>query len=228
MERRGKSVMFHLTDDGKGINSEEVMKRAEEAGLVSGEERDLLYYLIQPGFSTLSEATHLSGRGMGLDLINRTVKQRTGGSLSMLTREGEGTSFIIKLPTDYNPVKIVLFRSGGKVYASPSQECIETLEVEAEDLKKDSSGGIFLDGCPVYSVNGRLFMTGQVPREKTALKISHLGREAWLLIQELLFEQNMPEEEFRLGREIAPHHYEVLKGGKKADYIYLNPSIFVS
>ena len=228
VENHGKDIMLILTDDGRGVQRTDVLEKAEEMGLFSGDEKELLHYLVQPGFSTAGEAGTLSGRGMGLDLIQRSVKQNAGGQLTLMTKENVGSSFIIKIPREYNPVKLILFKAGGQVFAASCREKPEFQSIEPEDFEKDPSGRLFLEGVPVYSVNGRLFMTEQAPREKNALKIAQLGREAWLLIQELLFEQDLAEEQFRLGREISPHHFEVFSGGRKMEYTYLNPSLFVS
>ncbi len=227
IDAQNDELVISLCDDGRGICRADVLERAEEMGLYKEEERGLLHYLIQPGFSTAPKTTPLSGRGMGLDLIYRSVQQHAGGVLALSTVEGKETSFTISIPRGYNPMSLTIFRAGGGIFAVSTGEISEVKEFNPDELIKEGSGGVFLGEIPVYTVHGRLFMTGQPSRERMALKIEYLGREVCLLVQEFLFEQDLPEDQFKLGREISPHHFEVFAGERKAEYIYLNPSIFV-
>jgi len=92
---------IEVRDDGRGIDFKRVQARAEEQGLVGpgASTNDLLKVLFSPAFSSRSEATDISGRGVGLDAVQSAVRS-LGGSISVGTREGVGTKFTIRIPTD--------------------------------------------------------------------------------------------------------------------------------
>lgn len=92
-----------ISDDGKGINKEKVLKHALDKGLLNREEvdqlksRDILNLIFQPGFSTLDQATRFSGRGVGMDSVKHEV-EALGGTIKVRSAEGEGTIFEMKTP----------------------------------------------------------------------------------------------------------------------------------
>lgn len=96
-------ICFELGDDGIGISKEEVLKKALEIGMIGNEDVQSLsdkriYELIfNPGFSTVEKASHISGRGVGLDIVKNNIES-IGGSVSVRSSEGKGSAFIIKLP----------------------------------------------------------------------------------------------------------------------------------
>lgn len=226
VSQAGESLTVRLRDDGRGIRREDVLERAEEMGLYDREERELLHYLIQPGFSTVDHPTALSGRGLGLDLISRTIKQTGRGRISMDTRPGEGTEFLLEVPRGYSPMRLLIFRSGDQVFTLPGRDVTEVRALEPADFRQDESGYLFYRDMPVYTPLGRLVLDGPAPEEKLVLILNHLGRQTCLLAGEILFETDIPQENYRLGRELAPHQFEFYLGEKKAEYLYLNPTLF--
>lgn len=99
----GGWVELYVEDDGRGIDFDQVQRRGEAAGLLSPEstrrpsEEDLLNLLLRPGFSTKSRATDVSGRGVGLDAAKAALA-RTGGTLALSTRKGQGTRITLRIP----------------------------------------------------------------------------------------------------------------------------------
>src|SRR5262249_3817302 len=105
VEAQHRAGMLAVTgrDDGRGIDVERLRRKVVERGLTSADmavsltEAELLEFLFLPGFSTASAVTEFSGRGVGLDVVQDTLR-RVGGSVQVSTRRGQGTSFHLKLP----------------------------------------------------------------------------------------------------------------------------------
>ena len=129
--RERSSVMVRVKDDGRGIDRQRVLSRAQELGMVGPDvtrlDNDLLFRVIaSPGFSTATMVSDLSGRGVGIDAVQAKVRQ-LGGSVELETAPGEGTTVTLRLPQTLAIVRAVLARVGGERYALPLQHVRETL-----------------------------------------------------------------------------------------------------
>jgi two-component system chemotaxis sensor kinase CheA len=126
LERRGERVYVRLSDDGRGIDPDAIARAAVRAGMVteravsrmSREER--LFLTTRTGFSTAESVSHLSGRGVGLDVVRDTV-ERLGGSLLIESAPGGGTRVSIEIPLRIALAQTLLVRSGGEYYALPME-----------------------------------------------------------------------------------------------------------
>ncbi len=99
--REGGDILLTLADDGAGIRLEAVRRKAIERGLMTDDselnDHEVLQFILEAGFSTAEKVTQISGRGVGMDVVNSEVKQ-LGGSMSIQSSVGEGTKFDIRLP----------------------------------------------------------------------------------------------------------------------------------
>jgi len=126
LEARHRAGMLVLTvrDDGGGIDLERLRHKVVERGLTRAElarslsEAELLEFLFLPGFSTARSVTEVSGRGVGLDVVQDTVR-RIGGSVRISTRLGQGTTFVMQLPITLSVLRAVLVEIAGEPYAFP-------------------------------------------------------------------------------------------------------------
>ncbi|MGV9172014.1 MAG: ATP-binding protein, partial [Promethearchaeia archaeon] len=122
--RRAGSVFIDVIDDGKGIDYEKIRQKAVEKDLVSPEEalelskKKLKKIIFARGFSTLTGADLISGRGMGLAIVAEKIKE-LGGELDLLTEKGEGTTFRLTVPFSRAILKAQLFKIAGDLYAIP-------------------------------------------------------------------------------------------------------------
>ncbi|MEM7207969.1 MAG: Hpt domain-containing protein [Pseudomonadota bacterium] len=118
----GGDILIRIVDDGAGISVESVRKTAIERELVSPDvklaDQEVLNLLFESGFSTASEVTQIAGRGIGLDVVGREIKQ-LGGSLTLESEEGVGTMFVIRLPQTLAISQALLVESAGQTYAVP-------------------------------------------------------------------------------------------------------------
>ncbi|MDJ0777840.1 MAG: Hpt domain-containing protein [Gammaproteobacteria bacterium] len=119
--RDGSDVVIRVSDDGAGVNIEKVRSRAIQLGLLDEtrqvSEADLVQYILEPGFSTADHVTQLSGRGVGMDVVDIEIKQ-LGGTLQIETNPG-GTSFVARLPFTLSINQAILVRTDEEVYAIP-------------------------------------------------------------------------------------------------------------
>lgn len=122
MSREGSEVVITVTDDGAGMNLEAIRRKAAERGLLDDSaeltDHDVMQFVLESGFSTASEVTQISGRGVGMDVVNSEIKQ-LGGSLQIDSRHGHGTRFVIRLPFTLAVNQALLVAAGDETYAVP-------------------------------------------------------------------------------------------------------------
>jgi type IV pili sensor histidine kinase/response regulator len=125
-------VMLTITDDGRGVNLAKIRQRAIALGLISENDtvensrEKLLDCIFSPGFSTVTNVSELSGRGLGLDIVTHLVESLRG-TIRLETQEGKGSRFIIRIPLTLNILSVLLVRSQQKVLALPSQSVLRML-----------------------------------------------------------------------------------------------------
>jgi chemosensory pili system protein ChpA (sensor histidine kinase/response regulator) len=135
--REATEVVIRVSDDGRGLNREAIRKRGIERGLLRAETRptdnQLLSLITQTGFSTASQVTQLAGRGVGMDVVANEIKQ-LGGSLSIESEEGKGTTFILRLPFTLAVTQAILVRIGEATFAIPMTSVQGVARVNPDDL----------------------------------------------------------------------------------------------
>ncbi|HEU4594552.1 MAG TPA: ATP-binding protein [Pyrinomonadaceae bacterium] len=133
----GSRVSLRVTDDGRGIDPERVARAARERGIIGGDvrlsEQQALRLIFRPGFSTASELSTVSGRGVGLDVVEQMV-ERAGGELRVWSRRGEGTTFEMRLPTTLALVPSLVVRSAGHRYCVDARHVVEAGYVARADV----------------------------------------------------------------------------------------------
>lgn len=148
--REGGDILLTLADDGAGIRLDAVRRKAIERGLMAEDselnDHEVLQFILEAGFSTAEKVTQISGRGVGMDVVNSEVKQ-LGGSMSIHSRVGEGTRFDIRLPFTVSVNRALMVLSGEDLYALPLNTIegivrVSPYELEAlyEQAAADESG----------------------------------------------------------------------------------------
>ena len=133
----GSNLIIKIIDDGKGIDRVRVREKAIEQGLdISNYTDDTIVNLIfNAGFSTKAEVTDLSGRGVGMDVVNTTINS-LGGEIHIDTKANIGTTMTIKIPMSMGVSNALLIEHKKQVYAIPFQYILETRKVKGKDIKK--------------------------------------------------------------------------------------------
>ena len=136
--RDGSEVVIRVSDDGAGVNLEKVRSRAVQLGLLEKShnisEADLVQYILEPGFSTADHVTQLSGRGVGMDVVDIEIKQ-LGGTLQIETNP-QGTIFIARLPFTLSINQAILVRCGDETYAIPLINIEGITRLDAQSLQE--------------------------------------------------------------------------------------------
>ncbi len=135
----GGEVVLCVEDDGKGLDTEVIGRKAMEKGLV-GEaknlnESELLNLIFQPGFSTAKKVTDVSGRGVGMDVVRREIESLRG-SVDLASRPGKGTTVTIRLPLTLAIIDGLLVESGQERYVIPLHHVKECVELTKRDIEK--------------------------------------------------------------------------------------------
>jgi two-component system chemotaxis sensor kinase CheA len=147
-------VIVEIADDGAGIDVARVREKAVRRGLVTPaqaermSDRELCQLIFLPGFSTREEVTHVSGRGVGMDVV-RTNIERIGGTVDLQNRPGLGMTLRMRLPLTLAIIPVLIVRSGGQRFAVPQASLLELVAVESSRVER-------LYGAPVLRLRGEL------------------------------------------------------------------------
>ncbi len=151
----GSEVVIRFSDDGAGIDIAAIRDKAMEQGLIRPGvklvDSDLIQFILLAGFSTAGRVTQLSGRGIGMDVVHNEVKQ-LGGSMTVETRAGEGTSFTVRLPLTLSIIQGLMVYSDDQLFALPMSAVANILEVPVQTLK-----GLSMGRRPLFSHEGEVF-----------------------------------------------------------------------
>ncbi len=143
----GAEVLITIADDGRGLDRAKIQARAEEHGLLQPgaklSDSELFQVIFQPGFSTAREVTHLSGRGVGMDVVKRTI-EALRGTIDIGSKPGRGTEVTLRLPLTLAIIDGLLVRIGNGRYVIPLGAVEECVELPAEEDAR-SRGRCFLN-----------------------------------------------------------------------------------
>ncbi|MHB8746842.1 MAG: hybrid sensor histidine kinase/response regulator, partial [Gammaproteobacteria bacterium] len=143
MTREGGEVVLTVSDDGAGIDLEAIRHKAKQRGLLEeGDEltdTDVMQFILESGFSTAKEITQISGRGVGMDVVNSEIKQ-LGGSLHIDSKFGHGTTFTVRLPFTLAISHALLVQVGEENYAIPLSAIEGIVRLSVDELEQLYAG----------------------------------------------------------------------------------------
>lgn len=137
----GNNVVIEVRDDGRGIDRSTVIKKAVEKGLITEAQAESLpdekvyEFLFMPGFSTKTETTELSGRGVGLDVVKNVVES-LNGTVSIESVKNKGTAVTVRLPLTLAIIQALLVKINNFVYAIPIANIDSTLNISKDQIQK--------------------------------------------------------------------------------------------
>ena len=139
----GGQVMIEVTDDGRGLNRERIFKKAVERGLVRADQQmsdhEIDQLICAPGFSTADQVTDISGRGVGMDVVKRSIESLRG-QMQLASEWGRGTTTQIRLPLTLAIIDGFLTSVGGTYYVLPMEIVSECIEVPPECADSPETG----------------------------------------------------------------------------------------
>ncbi|WP_421594114.1 chemotaxis protein CheA [Shinella sp. M27] len=178
----GGEVIITIKDDGRGINRDRVRAKAESSGLIQPgqtlSDPELLQLIFQPGFSTAQAVTNLSGRGVGMDVVKKTV-EALRGAIDIVSKPGDGSEVSLRIPLTLAIIEGLLVRVGGGCYVIPLSAVEECLELSLEDDLR-SRGRSFIslrDSLVPFLRLRELFRTGTQPDQHQKVVVISTGSE---------------------------------------------------
>jgi len=144
----GNHVLIMVRDDGRGLNKEKIISRAEKHGLLTKPaaemtEKEIFQLIFLPGFSTSEQITEYSGRGVGMDVVVKNL-EKVGGSVSVDSVSGQGTAFTLKLPLTMAIIEGMNLTVGRARYTIPISAIKESVRLENHKLVRDTDGNEML------------------------------------------------------------------------------------
>ena len=143
-EQAGGNILIIVEDDGAGINRERVLDIARERGVVGPDQQltdeQIDNLIFAPGFSTASEVSDISGRGVGMDVVLSNIK-KIGGSVHVKSWTGKGTRMTLRLPLTLAVLDVMLVKVAGSPYVIPLSSIVETIQNSRADFGQMPSGG---------------------------------------------------------------------------------------
>jgi two-component system chemotaxis sensor kinase CheA len=149
----GGHIIIEVGDDGRGLPVEKIRAKVLAQGLATEQElagmgeRDIQRFIFRAGFSTAAAVTSVSGRGVGMDVVKTNV-EKIGGTIDLRSREGRGTTFLIKIPLTLAIVSALIVEAGGERFAIP--------QIGVVELVRAGDGVTHIKDAPVLRLRDRL------------------------------------------------------------------------
>lgn len=197
---QGGSILIEIRDDGAGLNTARILAKARQNGLVRSDEHlpdERIHELIfAPGFSTADEITDISGRGVGMDVVRRNIKE-LGGKIEIATEAGRGTTFFIRLPLTLAILDGQLVRVADQTYVIPLISIVESLQIKRNQVSSVAGGGELYRLRDQYIPILRLYQIFNLKPVLTRLEdgllvvIEAEGQQAGIFVDDLLAQQQV-------------------------------------
>ena len=201
VQRVGGQIWITVKDDGQGLNKEKILERAWARGIITQghvpEDEQKIYNLIfEPGFSTADKITNISGRGVGMDVVQKNI-EKIRGSIALSTIPNEGTTIIMKIPLTTAIIDGMLVRAGQSLYAIPVLDIRESVQVGSENLIH------LVDGQEVVKIRDQLIPVirlqqiyqktlADAKRSEGLIVVSEIaGKAVGFFVDEILGEQQL-------------------------------------
>ena len=198
----GGEIVITISDDGQGLDTDVLMKKARANGLLTKPEseytdKEIFGFIMLPGFSTNKEVTEFSGRGVGMDVVRQNL-EKVGGTLSIDSKRGEGTTFTIKIPLTLAIVDGMELAVGSSVFTLPITSIKQSFKLsDGGQLVTDTDGSemIMLRGqCyPLIRLHQIFGIDTQVTEltDGIIMQIENSEKVACIFADELLGEQQV-------------------------------------
>jgi two-component system chemotaxis sensor kinase CheA len=195
--QKGGTICIEVQDDGRGLNRDAILKKGIEKGLVDPNaqlsDSDINQLIFEPGFSTATVVTDISGRGVGMDVVRRNV-EALRGRIEIRTKLGEGTTFIIHLPLTLAIMDGMVVVAGGERYILPTLSVVENFRPTEKDLT-DVMGTQKMVMCheellPLYNLSEVMGKKDVISIEEgIVMVVEDAGKRTGLLVDSIIGQQ---------------------------------------
>jgi two-component system, chemotaxis family, sensor kinase CheA len=196
---QGNQVIVEVSDDGRGIDAQKIRAKAVQLGMTTAEdaarlsEAEAVQFIFKPGFSTAEQVTEVSGRGVGMDVV-QSVLQRLKATISVETRPGHGATFRLKLPLTLAIIKALLFWVEQRLYAVPLNAVVEiarTTESEVHQVENYEVLQLRNQVLPVVRLGRAMADTDHGGRKLFVLVITVAEKKFGLIVDALEGEEEL-------------------------------------
>lgn len=188
------SIVIDVSDDGKGLNKEKILKKAIERGILKSDQKvddsEIFDFIFEPGFSTADRVTSISGRGVGMDVVRRNILDLRG-TVELATKEGVGTTVRIRLPLTLAIIDGFVVGVAKSAYVLPLAAVVECIELNGAEYPSGAERGfVNLRGkvLPCLHLRKYFRMGGESGRRENIVVVHHGGQHAGFVVDELLGE----------------------------------------
>ena len=198
--QKGGYIIIEIEDDGQGLNRAKILKKAQEKGLVPADtvltEYQIDNLIFEPGFSTAEKVTDVSGRGVGMDVVKRTI-EKLKGIVEIFSTEGKGCRFVMRVPLTLAIMDGIVVRVGEERYVIPTVFIRETLRPDSKDLVTVHKRGEVLKVrdslLPLVRLYQHLGVTPQAmePWEALVVVVENEGKQKGLMVDDLIGKQEV-------------------------------------
>ena len=197
---KGGNIHIEIKDDGNGLDKESILEKAKERGLIrEGQvlsDREIFNFIFLPGFTTAKKVTNVSGRGVGMDVVNRAIDELRG-HVDITSETGIGTTFSLRLPLTLAIIDGMLVLIGTERYIIPTLSIVEAVRPERESITSLANRGEMISIrdkiIPLFRL-ATLFGiedARQDPAEGIVIVLEDSGKMAGILVDELLGQQSI-------------------------------------
>jgi len=196
----GGNICITVEDDGRGLNREKILAKGVKQGLIAESDKlsdEQIWMLIfKPGFSTADKVTDVSGRGVGMDVVKRNI-EGLGGTVSIKTTAGKGTTFTLKLPLTLAIIEGMTVRVGKDTYIVPLLSILESIQPKREMIKTLVGKGELVNVRGTYLPLMRLYDVFRLepelsdPTKAILLILETEGERVAVMVDEILGQQQV-------------------------------------
>ena len=205
----GNNLVIEISDDGKGINAKIIREKAIEKGVISANatlsEEEIVNLIFHPGFSTKSEVSEISGRGVGMDVVKTNI-EKLSGEVKVITEIGKGSKFKVVLPLTLAIIEAMITKIGDERYIIPLGQVYESLSPTADIVHHVNGVGDCLkirgEVIPLFKISKALQrnLNEKPLNEQIAIIVNTSERSFAVLVDDILHQQQVVIK--KLGEEI--------------------------
>ena len=210
---QGSNVVIHVNDDGGGLNREKILEIAEQRGLDANNNmsnQEVYKLIFSPGFSTAEKITSVSGRGVGMDVVIRNIKDM-GGTVDIDSQPGQGSTISIKLPLTLAIVDGMSIAVKDQIYIIPLTFISESLQAQKKDIKTVSGESKLIkvrdEYLPLFALHKIFNIDTDItnPEEGILVLIEANGKKVALLVDELIGQHQVVLKSLECNYRKVPH-----------------------
>ena len=211
-------IIIEVEDDGKGLDKEAILAKAKERGMIEDgqfmTDQEIYNLIFMPGFSTAKIVTDVSGRGVGMDVVNRNV-QELRGQIDIRSAKGKGTTFALRLPLTLAIMDGIIVQVGSEQYIIPTLSVVESIRPKREELSTimENAEMLCIRGklMPMFRISGLFQLQNAVknPEDALVIIVEDEGKQVGFMVDSLVGHQQIVIKS--LGESVG--HLKGISGG---------------